>query len=469
MIVTLALRSLAVRRLRTAVLACGFGLGIAVMAELLGVGEVVLEQAHAPALQGGGDLVVAGAYGSVDSARFVLSSVLGSAALAPRITVAAPSRRALIYVLRPGAAAVPVIARGGVPSLEQAIGDPEVNGQTNWIDTAADGRWAHPDRGDVLRAMDRFHPVPDAPEFASSWAEWLYFNGRTADGRVRFYLTFLVGPATRPGVRAAGVRLQLERDGVQANYANGADVDEAALLASAPDLTIAGSRVRLEGDTYRIHLDLRSQHSPPVSLTGELALRATAGRSMPPTVIRGARGWVSGYVVPVLSGRVDGSLQIGRERLAIDAASGYHDHNWGFWRDVRWQWGQVAHDDLSFVYGRVFPPASVADPERMPGFLGIIGPDGPLGAATDVAIAEDGNGASPRAISVVARGQSIDLRLDFTVDRTIETPLAMTRPATSGPAIDFLQLGGTYHVAGRAGARKIEFSARGAAETFRRR
>jgi hypothetical protein len=27
--------------------------------------------------------------------------------------------------------------------------------------------------------MDRFHPIPASPEFAASWAEWLYFNGRT--------------------------------------------------------------------------------------------------------------------------------------------------------------------------------------------------------------------------------------------------------------------------------------------------
>ena len=42
-----------------AVLACGFGFGIAVMAALLGVGEVILEQAHSPALEGGGDVVIA--------------------------------------------------------------------------------------------------------------------------------------------------------------------------------------------------------------------------------------------------------------------------------------------------------------------------------------------------------------------------------------------------------------------------
>ncbi len=75
MIVRLALRSLAVRPVRTAVLACGFGLGIAVMAALLGVGDVILEQARSPALQGGGDMVVSGAFGSIDNARFVLSAL----------------------------------------------------------------------------------------------------------------------------------------------------------------------------------------------------------------------------------------------------------------------------------------------------------------------------------------------------------------------------------------------------------
>ena len=76
MILTLAVRSLAMRPLRTAVLAIGFGLAIAVMAELLGVGAVILEQAHAPALAGGGDIVVTGGFGPLESARFVMSSVL---------------------------------------------------------------------------------------------------------------------------------------------------------------------------------------------------------------------------------------------------------------------------------------------------------------------------------------------------------------------------------------------------------
>jgi hypothetical protein len=87
-IIKLALRSLATRPLRSGVLAAGFGLGIAVMAALLGVGEVILEQARSPALAGGGDLVVAGNVGAVDNARFLMANVLGAGAFRQRTAAA---------------------------------------------------------------------------------------------------------------------------------------------------------------------------------------------------------------------------------------------------------------------------------------------------------------------------------------------------------------------------------------------
>ncbi len=75
MMMRIAWRSLTTRPVRTGVLAAGFGFGIAVMAELLGVGYVMLEQTHAPALLGGGDVVVSGVFGSVPSARGSIAQV----------------------------------------------------------------------------------------------------------------------------------------------------------------------------------------------------------------------------------------------------------------------------------------------------------------------------------------------------------------------------------------------------------
>ena len=458
MILRLALRSLATRPVRSAVLACGFGFGIAVMAALLGVGDVILEQAHSPALEGGGDIVVTGRFGPLENARFVIASGLGAADIAPKLTAMSPTKKATLFLMKDGhATAVAVTA--GLPDAERAVGDRDVETAASWRDTPEDRAWSSPDPATVLRAMDRFHPVPDTPEFAASWAEWLYFNGRTADGRLRFYLTFMVGPITAPGRRAAGVRLQLDRDGTTTSYSSGATVDQAAVLAGAPDLDIGGSHVRLEGSRYRIDLAL-----PGAS--GALTLDPVPGQSLPPATITGARGWVTGYSAPVLSGRVDGELTIGRDRVDLRAATGYHDHNWGFWKGVRWQWGQVASGDLSFVYGRIVPPAGVADPDRVPGFLGVLGANGPLGFSTAVSLDEtsDAQGA-PQRITVRARGQTIDLTLAFSVERMVRTAMAMT--ASPGSATDFLQLGGPFHVTGHVGERKIDFTARGAAETFR--
>ena len=455
MIVRLAIRSLATRPLRTALLACGFGFGIAVMAALLGVGEVILAQSRSPALQGGGDVVLSGRFGLIDSARFLLANVMGTPDVAARITAASPSRRTSLYLIQ-GERAIPIVAKGGVPSLEKAVEDPEVTAIAAWRDRPADRAWLAPAPGDLLRAMDRFHPVPELPEFSSSWAEWLYFNGRTTDGRTRFYLTFLVGPkSATAGKRSAGVRLQIDRNGQMTRYARGEDVDEARILAAAPDLEIAGNRVRLDGVRYAIDLAL-----PGAS--GSLVLESN-GHALPPASIQGARGWISGYTAPVLAGRLNGSIDLGGDRVVFENAPGYHDHNWGFWEGVRWQWGQVAGDDLSFIYGRVFPPASVADVERIPGFLGVLGPNGPMAFSTSVTIDDAAAASGPRQVVVRARGSTLAVELTFTTERTERTQLSMT---AAGNDVDFLQLSGEYHVTGRIGDRDVDFRARGSAETF---
>ena len=34
----------------------------------------------------------------------------------------------------------------------------------------------------------------------------------------------------------------------------------------------------------------------------------------------------------------------------------YHDHNWGVWRDVTWEWGSARGGRLSLLYGGVYGP-----------------------------------------------------------------------------------------------------------------
>ncbi len=431
------------------------------MAILLGVGRVVLEQARAPELAGGGDVLVTGHTGQVTAARVLLAGALDTPPLAGWTRAASPWSRATLYLVNKGQP-LAIRVRGGIPSLERALGDPEVTDQP-WTDTRADSAWTAPAPDDLLRSIDRFHSVPDVPARQTSWAEWLYFNGRA--GNARFYLTFLVGPreGTDTGAaRLAGVRLQLDRGGEVESFAASARLSDED-VAAAPELSIRNNHVRLDGGRYRLSLDLRDARGRRVS--GELWLEGSPGRLLPPIEIFGAGGWRTGYVVPVMAGTLGGSLQVQDTRITFDGGTGYHDHNWGFWEGVSWQWGQVHQGETSFVYGRVFPPREAADPERMPGFLGALGPGGPIGYATNVTIEETNDAAGrPQQVVIRGRNETLDLTLTFSVADAVVNRM-QGGPLATG--LDFLQLRGTYDVRGRVGDRDIAFIAPGAAETFR--
>lgn len=438
-------------------LAAGFGVGVSVMAILLGVAEVVLDQARSPALVGGGDVLIRLA--PAVPARMVLTGTLQADQLRGRVRATSPWHTASLFLFH-GEGSVRVDARGGIPSLEHAMGDPEVASTVEWRNTGEDVAWTQSTPGAVLREIDRFHPIPDAPAWQNSWAEWLYFNGRAKDAR--FYLTFLVGPKQPDGSRSAGVRLQLDRNGHVENFsAPGHISDEDALRA--PELTIGNSRVTLDGLRYVIDLDLRGEGGRVAH--GRIGIEASPGRLVPPIEIGGAHGWRTGYVVPVMSGKLDGAIDVAGERIPFDGGVGYHDHNWGFWQGVSWQWGQVQHGDLSLIFGRVFPPRDAADPDRIPGFVGVLGPDGPLGYATNVKIAEENDGrGQPRSITVSGRSPLLDVHVKFDVGSVVMTRMAQG-PLANG--VNFLQMRGQYTVTGAAGERAVEFSAPGSAETFR--
>jgi hypothetical protein len=467
MIGRLAVRSLTAHPVRSGVLAAGFGIGVAVMAILLGVAQIVLEQSRAPALVGGGDVLIR--LSEQVPGRLVLSGGLQSDALRSRIRAAAPTHTSTLFLLRDGRA-TRVRARGGIPSLERALGDEETSGIADWRDSAADVEWTENSPDKMLRSIDRFHPIPDAPDWSGSWAEWLYFNGRAPNGR--FYLTFMVGPATNDGRRSASVRLQLDRGGEVENFTASQSITEAEAL-QAPDLKIGESFVRLEGMRYLVHVDLAGERGRRVR--GDLTLDASPTLLVPPFEMTGARGWRTGYVVPVMSGRLGGTLTVAGERIDFTGGTGYHDHNWGFWQGVSWRWGQVQHtamtrqghqEDLSLLYGRVIPPPEAADPSRIPGLLGVLGPDGPLGYATNISITEtDDEHGNPRTILVRGRSADLDVEARFDVEETTRSGgLVMLRSD-----LDFFQMRGTYTVTGRIGSRMLSFTAPGSAETFRSR
>ena len=122
MMFRLACRSLMTRPIRAAVLAAGFGFGIAVMAELLGVGHVILEQAHSPALHGGGDLVVSRAV-RIRAECALCDIKRAGRAGSCRSCGCRLAIQTLPCFLMTRNGPVAVSATGGIPSLERSLGD----------------------------------------------------------------------------------------------------------------------------------------------------------------------------------------------------------------------------------------------------------------------------------------------------------------------------------------------------------
>jgi hypothetical protein len=122
--------------------------------------------------------------------------------------------------------------------------------------------------------------------------------------------------------------------------------------------------------------------------------------------------------------------------------------------------------DLSFVFGRVYPPRDAADATRVPGFLVALGPDGPVGYATDVAIEEssDAPASRPRSIIVRAQSETLALTMSLEVEQTTATRMGA---GGFGAGMDFLQMRARFDVSGRVGGRDVAFTALGSAESFR--
>ena len=472
MTLRLVLRTIAARPVRAAVLAGGFGFGIAVMAALLGVGEVIVDQSRAPALRGGGDLVVTGRAGDVHGARFLIASVLGAPPLLGRAAGVSPTR-ARDAVPRPGRAGHPRCGRAAAfPAWSARWATRRRRGSRRGPTPPSDRAWTDPRPEDVLRAMDRFHAIPDVPAARGLLGGMALLqrpltrraapllpdvHGRAARGRGPAHRRR--PPPARTGRTDGGVLGARGRRGGRAARAGAGPGDRgqprAARRAALPDPPRPRIRARRSAAGGRHH--------------------ARRGRRPFGAALRGARARAAGSRATwcrCSPARSTGSSSSGSRRVPLGGAVGYHDHNWGFWQGVSWQWGQVSHEGLSFLYGRIVPPR-----RRRAGGRGAaarhrrrgrpVGADrlraqradrGDLGGAGRRA--GDGPHRRPRERPRPADGGARGGR-------------RAQRASAAGPALgsagarDFLQLRASYRVRGRIGDQAVDFTALGSAETFR--
>lgn len=416
-ILRLVWRSLARKPGRSLLLLAGYALGIGVTVTLLSIGGALLESSRDRALVGGGDLTVlpegldletfrtggvSSLYFTIDQAPYLYRQVLAGDRFRDVVEAAAPWMDDQLVYLEHGGRQRAVTADGTMPGRADALGVAPRLLEGRWDDLPADRRWLSPSDSSLYAGIDAFHRPPPGATGDSTWAEWHYFNVLLPDGAGWLYLTYMVAgdvPDGRWGGRmlatlvdrvGTGGAAGEGGDGRGAPPAGGTgtaerrrwqvrtfriDVPARAVSFSTerPDLAVGASTVELgSGGSYRLRATVPRASEPtedagdggggdapgrpaPVAadtLRLELRLEPGARRYLPPLEVAGG-AFPSGYTVPVLRGRVDGRLCVGDACRRLDGARGYHDHNWGVWRDVTWDWGVAHAGPWSLVWGGV--------------------------------------------------------------------------------------------------------------------
>lgn len=524
MIGLLARRTLTDRPRRTLLLLAGFGIAVGVMIVLLSIGAAVLEQARDKDVVGGGDVVVlpegvdvevmkiggaTGMFFRIDNARFVFRQILsgprGAGLLAsvpapawpgepasPPLAAASPALAGkLVYVRHhttaPGAGNTPpphhALAHGVIPSLERAASGPPVRPDGTpivWPDTDGDRLWMDPPVDSLYNDIDRFHRPAAGQLDVDRWAEWLYFNFTDPVRGAYGYLSFIVVGDVVGGTGRAHPTLQLVWPGAAPQRFAG------DMPVTAGDISVAGVALKFNGATtahfragaWRLQLGWESPAGP---VRGELVVRPALDSYEPPFLLHASDRFVSGYVVPAIRATATGWIEAGGHRLELLEAPAYHDHNWGTWRDVHWDWGTASSPEFGLFYGRVEHPelhpgrtgagvflvvSQARQPRQRGGILGLFRPDSIAYTWDERPPLLPGHPRRiPRhAVLSAARGDSAgDDRVEVRID--LDDALA-TSPRSGEPPLVFLQMRGRYVVQARVAGRRVEFTARGFSEAF---
>jgi hypothetical protein len=484
---TLAFRHLLVRKVRSLFLLLGFALGVGVMIVLLSVGEAMLEQSRDVSLVGGGEITVlpqgidveamrtgglGGMFFSIERARFLTRLVLGGPRHAPLVRSVAPAIEGkLIYICpaRPGC--IPTAARAGgeIPSRAAALGAGLDVREGRWTDSPADSAYVQPTSQQLYDELDRFH-VPRRPD--STWGEWHYFNLVTGPDEW-WYLSYLVGGEVELGSRKSagegreprwGGRLLVTHrrpDGRYDRYTADAPAAGVVLDTTRADLAIGESTVRQRDGTYALRGRARGTAG---TITFDLAVRPLANRYFPPVELR-EEDLLSGYVVPGLAATAAGRICLRNGCRHIASAPAYHDHNWGVWREVTWEWGAARGDRLSLLYGGVYESGAVTSPF----FLTLVDSLGVRQVLRFGSIAYEGarsaaglaGVSAPERFTLTGTREADTVRLVVSVEHALATE---TGAATFRRA--FLQMRGRFAMSGSISGRAVADTGEGFFETY---
>jgi hypothetical protein len=486
---SLALRNLMLRKWRTAMLLAGYGLGVATMIVLLSIGEALVLQASDEKLIGGGDVTVlpqgidvevmktgglGGMFFSIDHSRFIHRQLLSASRLSGDVAAAAPQITAKLLYVDVAGRTIPVIASGDIPSLTQAVGAAPRLVDGAWTDTDADRRWTSPTPVELRHEIDRFHLPPIEVRGDSTWGEWHYFNVLWPGGRKWAFVSFIVGGEVPAGRWGGQVLVTLHEVGKPARRFVAYSAPQAVRFSTTDANVVIGESsvaIAANGD-YKVSAYGREEGTGiPLRID---AVVSPARNAFFPGAALGGTALVSGYVVPALRASATGRLCIGANCDDLRDVQSYHDHNWGVWRGVAWEWGEARAGEYTLLYGRIMSEG-VAD---QPLFLYVVDSLGFVGLFRPKTIDyTDGLSAvvDGRRINVPSRGILRDARGDdeiviaLDIDDAAATDIRKgSRMATSDFSRRyFVQMKGTARISGRIGGRALTGSGQGFFETYR--
>ena len=497
MIALLAVRNLVLKPWRSVFLLFGYSLGVAVMIVLLSIGEALLSQSKDEKLVGGGEVTVlpegidvevmktgglGGLFFSIDHARFIYGQLLAAPRLASQVAAVAPQIESkLLYARTADGREIAVMASGEIPSRTVAVGAMPPLSAGEWTDDGFDRTWRDPLTNELRNGIDRFHLPPAERRTDPSWAEWHYFNVLSADRSTWAFISLIVGGAVPDGKWGGQVLVTLHRqDGPSRKFVATVPPNDVQFSTQHADLRIGTSSVVVLSDgRYAVRANAREVGGSG-RVDVNVVVAPTPGAFFPGAALSGG-DLVSGYVVPGLRADASGSICVDGRCEEYQRAQAYHDHNWGVWRGVTWEWGAARAGSYTVLYGRVQSSDSVVASQPLfayvvdsLGFLTLFRPREIR--YEDARVARVGNAA----VNVPSRATMVDVRGDDTlrIELTIEDATATD---TRTPSVErgeglgsrqlerpfFVQMKGLMKISGRVLGKPLSGVGAGFFETYR--
>jgi hypothetical protein len=473
MMLTLAFRQLLVKRARSLFLLLGYALGVGVMIVLLSVGEAMLDQSRDVSLVGGGEVTIlpegidvealrtgglSGMFFTVDRARYATRLAIGGPRHQDLVVGVAPSIENKLLYVASGSDTIAIRAGAEIPSRAARLGVGLRLLDGSWSDTPEDSAYTVPTLQQLYDELDHFH-YPTVTD--STWGEWHYFNIVTGPDEW-WYISLLVGGLVPQGHWGGQVLVTHRRpDGRYEKLERSVPSEAIRFDTARADVRVGESRVEQRDGIYDLAVNLPGQ-----DLKIELELRPAPYHYFPPVQLREGE-YTSGYAVAALRATATGRICRSGSCREV-AGRAYHDHNWGVWRDVSWEWGAASGSRLSFLYGQVRAPDSGTAAE--PFFVALVDSLGVLQVLRAQAIryrgsiplANGGAVTAPEQFEFLAARGADSVRIRVDVREAVGTLMG-----TSGFRRYFIQMRGAFRLSGRIGGAPVAESGDGFFETWR--